>query len=195
MFNIEAGGMLPAETSKAFAAYNAYAELPPGERTLIGAYRRYSERPDAKSVPGQFAHWSKVHHWPARARQEDLEHARVLRERLLKRRRETLDALDNLARLILVKATQAFKALPPEKTPAYAASQMAKVAAEIGDAAWTGTAELNQTTAQETLPAEGYDVLDSLRADPGLAPLLVRLQGLGVDLEPEAEPDADDLAS
>ncbi|HZO29103.1 MAG TPA: hypothetical protein VFH48_24280 [Chloroflexota bacterium] len=54
--------------------------------------------------------------------------------------------------------------------------------------------DLDQTAAQETLPAEGYDVLDSLRANPDVAPLLVRLQELGVDLEPEAEPDGDELA-
>ena len=55
--------------------------------------------------------------------------------------------------------------------------------------------DLDQTTAQETLPAEGYDVLDSLRADPGLAPVLAHLQAMDVDLEPDADPDADELVS
>ena len=54
--------------------------------------------------------------------------------------------------------------------------------------------DLNQA-AVGTLPAEGYDVLDSFRADPALAPILAHLQDMGVNLEPEADPGADDLAS
>ena len=54
---------------------------------------------------------------------------------------------------------------------------------------------LNQTTAQETLPAEGYDVLDSLRANPAVAPILAHLQGLGIHLEPEADPDSEEMVS
>ena len=185
---------LPGESSKAHAAYCAYASVAPSERTLIGAFRRYSERPDAKSVLGQYFHWSRVHNWAARARAEDREHARIIRERLIQRRRETLNALDNLARLMLAKALQAFKATPPEKIPPYVTTQMARAVAELGDAAWNGATDLDQA-AVETLPAEGYDVLNSLRADPALAPVLAHLQAMGVDLEPDTEPGVDDLAS
>ena len=87
--------------------------------------------------------------------------------------------MDNLARLMLVKAIQAISALPKEQVPPYVAVQMGKVAAEISHASWTGATDLDQT-AQETMPAEGYDVLDSLRSDPGLAPLLARIQELGL---------------
>lgn len=97
-------------------------------------------------------------------------------------------------RLILVKSVRAFNEISADKVPPYVTRQMAKVAAEISDTSWNGAMELDQTATQETLPAEGYDVLDSLRGNPDVAPLLVRLQELGVDLEPEAEPDGDELA-
>jgi len=82
----------------------------------------------------------------------------------------------------------------PTASP-YVATQVAKVAAEISDSSWDGAMDLDQTATKKALPADGYDFLDSLRANPDVAPLLVRLQEMGVDLEPDAAPDADDLAN
>ena len=50
------------------------------------------------------------------------------------------------------------------------------MAAELEDSAWDRFQELNEQGA-EGLPPDGYDIMDSLRHNPDLAPLLVTLQG------------------
>jgi hypothetical protein len=66
---------------------------------------------------------------------------------------------------------------------ASAAVQMLKVAAELEDSAWEGALELEGLRdAGAADQGSSYDILDSLRADPPLAPLLVYLQDDGIGL-------------
>ena len=81
------------------------------------------------------------------------------------------------------------RGVPPERITPRAAVEMLRLAADLEDSAWTGSRELD-AVAVEGLEQSGLDVLDSLKHHRELAPLLVHLNGLGVDLE--AHDDTDD---
>lgn len=61
----------PDEGAKAFAAFTVYADLPADKRSLLEAARKYSNRPDIKSVPGRIAKWSTDFNWLERATLKD----------------------------------------------------------------------------------------------------------------------------
>ena len=57
----------PGETPEAYAAFRAYLELGPGNRSIAEAYRRLKGvGPDAKT-PGYFGRWSSQWNWRQRA--------------------------------------------------------------------------------------------------------------------------------
>ena len=55
----------PTESEQAHAARMAFCRLPPGQRSIAGAYRSVKGlTPDDKvKVPGHFSKWSKEHRW------------------------------------------------------------------------------------------------------------------------------------
>lgn len=64
---------LPKESAAAYAGFTAYADLPPGQRTITAAYRALKGKPDDESVkpPGYFGAWAKKYRWRQRAAARD----------------------------------------------------------------------------------------------------------------------------
>lgn len=173
---------LDTESSAAYEAFSAYLSLPRKDRSLLAAYRLQNGCAEARTVPGQWNAWSRAHRWVERARAWDTHKAKAEREARLETDLKNLDNLDKLATGMMGKAAAALQKMKAERVSPHAVAQMAKTASEIIHAARVARAEI-QETQTETLPTDGYDVLDSLRAHPDLAPVIVHLQGLGVDLE------------
>jgi hypothetical protein len=71
---------LDNESDRAHDAFKCYMLLPPAERTLINAWRKWSGNPDVKREPPYFAGWARDHAWSDRARAHD-HHLEVIRER------------------------------------------------------------------------------------------------------------------
>lgn|SRR5215210_1177851 len=70
---------LDNESDRAHAAFKCFMLLPPAERSVVKAWREWSENPDAKREPPYFAGWAKDFAWSDRARARD--HLEVIRER------------------------------------------------------------------------------------------------------------------
>ena len=51
---------LPNESAAAYAGFTAYADLPPGQRTITAAYRALKGKPEDADVkpPGYFGAWA-----------------------------------------------------------------------------------------------------------------------------------------
>ena len=64
---------LPNESAAAYAGFTAYADLPPGQRTITAAYRALKGKPDDESVkpPGYFGAWTSKYRWRERAAARD----------------------------------------------------------------------------------------------------------------------------
>lgn len=176
--------ILDAESAAAYEAFSAYLAMPRRERSLVAAYQRQTGVTEAQKASGQWFEWSRAHRWVERSRAWDAHQERSRREAHLEAQARALDDLEMSARALRAKAAQALKEIPVKKIGAYAIVQMFKVSGELDKMVREGRLDLSESQI-ETLPTDGYDVLDSLRANPGLAPLLVRIQGLGVDLEPD----------
>jgi hypothetical protein len=71
---------LDNESARAHQAFKIYMYLPPGERTLIAAWRRWGGNPESKREPPYFREWAAVHAWQERARAHD-HHLELIRER------------------------------------------------------------------------------------------------------------------
>ena len=70
---------LDRESGRAYQAFKVYAAVPPAERTVVGAWRLWSDNPDAKREPPFFLRWSHTYAWSERARAYD-HHIEVIRE-------------------------------------------------------------------------------------------------------------------
>jgi len=57
----------PDEEPHQYQAFEIYANLPPGERSLKQAYRLYIDNPDAAGPSDNFKGWAKRHNWKVRA--------------------------------------------------------------------------------------------------------------------------------
>ena len=169
----------PDESFQAFEAFVTYRDMPRAERSIRAVAQKLGKSATL------IAKWSSAHAWGQRCREYDRDQDRILRAKRLERSLANLEEIDTLGRALRLKAARALNAIPVEKIGAYAIVQMAKIGAELAVLARQEHAELAEQT-QDTLPTDGYDVLDSLRANPDVAPILIRLQESGVDLEPDA---------
>jgi len=84
----------PGESAKAFAAFECYRRLPPGERSLQRAWEDHSHRPgqmcerrgkEAGKPPGHWTGWMSRWHWTARALAWDEQLAGLARDQELDR--------------------------------------------------------------------------------------------------------------
>src|SRR5215217_9122797 len=71
---------LDSESGRAFEAFKVYMYLPPAERTIVGAWRLWSDNPDAGREPPFFHNWARNFAWRERAVAWD-HHIEVIRER------------------------------------------------------------------------------------------------------------------
>ena len=64
---------LPNESAQAYAGFTAYADLPPGQRTIAAAYRALKGMPEDADVkpPGYFGAWAKKYRWRQRSAARD----------------------------------------------------------------------------------------------------------------------------
>ena len=64
---------LPNESAAAYAGFTAYADLPPGQRTITAAYRALKGKPEDADVkpPGYFGAWAKKYRWRQRSAARD----------------------------------------------------------------------------------------------------------------------------
>jgi hypothetical protein len=68
------------ESSRAYEAFKVFMYLPPAERTIVGAWRLWSDNPDAGREPPFFQNWARNSAWIERSRAHD-HHIEVIRER------------------------------------------------------------------------------------------------------------------
>ncbi len=62
---------LENEPRRAFEAFQTYLSLPRGSRTVVEAYRRHVDNPQATKVSDTWARWSRDFAWPLRAEAHD----------------------------------------------------------------------------------------------------------------------------
>jgi len=70
---------LDNESGRAYETFKVYMYLPPAERSVVGAWRLWSDNPDAKRKPPFFLRWSHDFAWSERAWAHD-RHVEVNRE-------------------------------------------------------------------------------------------------------------------
>jgi hypothetical protein len=70
---------LDNETPRAFEAFKIFKYLPPAERTIVAAWRLWSDNPAAGRESPFFLRWSHDYAWSERARAHD-HHLEVIRE-------------------------------------------------------------------------------------------------------------------
>src|SRR5215207_8426266 len=71
---------LENEPDRAYRAFESFLSLPSGERTLLGAYRRYVGNPDAAKPSDTWSGWSSAFAWRERAAAYDDHLASLRRE-------------------------------------------------------------------------------------------------------------------
>jgi hypothetical protein len=71
---------LTNESGRAYEAFKVYMHLPPAERTVTAAWRRWTENPEAVRPSPFFEGWAREHAWPERARTHD-HHLELIRRR------------------------------------------------------------------------------------------------------------------
>jgi len=71
---------LQNEPKRAFHAFQTFLRLPSGSRTVVEAYRRHVDNPQATRVSDTWTKWSKTFAWSPRAEAYD-HHLELIRER------------------------------------------------------------------------------------------------------------------
>jgi len=75
---------LTNESGRAYEAFKVYMYLPPAERTVTAAWRRWTENPEAARPSPFFEGWAREYAWPERARAHDA-HLDRIRERSIEK--------------------------------------------------------------------------------------------------------------
>src|SRR5829696_9903356 len=70
---------LDNESDRAYAAFRTFMLLPPAERSVVGAWREWTENPEAARPSPFFEGWARDYAWSDRARAHD-HHIEVIRE-------------------------------------------------------------------------------------------------------------------
>ena len=73
---------LANEPKRAFQAFQTFLRLPSGSRTVVEAYRRHVDNPQATRVSDTWAKWSRDFAWSPRAGAYD-HHLELIRERAM----------------------------------------------------------------------------------------------------------------
>jgi hypothetical protein len=73
---------LENEPKRAFHAFQTFLRLPSGSRTVVEAYRRHVDNPQATRVSDTWTKWSRDFAWSARAEAYD-HHLELIRERAM----------------------------------------------------------------------------------------------------------------
>jgi len=73
---------LENEPKRAFQAFQTFLRLPSGSRTVVEAYRRHVDNPQATRVSDTWTRWSKTFAWSPRAEAYEL-HLELIRERAM----------------------------------------------------------------------------------------------------------------
>ena len=68
------------ESGRAYEAFKVFMYLPPAERTVMAAWREWTENPEAARPSPFFEGWARVYAWSDRARAHD-HHIELIRER------------------------------------------------------------------------------------------------------------------
>jgi len=71
---------LDNESDRAYAAFRTFMLLPPAERSAVGAWREWTENPEAARPSPFFEGWAREYAWSDRARAHD-HHIELIRER------------------------------------------------------------------------------------------------------------------
>ena len=71
---------LDNESDRAYAAFRTFMLLPPAERSVVGAWREWTENPEAARPSPFFEGWAREYAWSDRARAHD-HHIELIRER------------------------------------------------------------------------------------------------------------------
>jgi hypothetical protein len=71
---------LSNESGRAYEAFKVYMYLPPAQRTVTAAWRRWTENPEAVRPSPFFEEWAREYAWPERARTHD-HHLELIRRR------------------------------------------------------------------------------------------------------------------
>jgi hypothetical protein len=71
---------LSNESGRAYEAFKVYMYMSPAERSVVGAWREWTENPEAARPSLFFEEWARDYAWPERARAHDY-HLELIRER------------------------------------------------------------------------------------------------------------------
>ena len=71
---------LEHESPRAYEAFRCYLALPPGQRTMVAAYRDYVGNSEASKVSDTWRVWCADHAWSERARAYDAHMERIRRQ-------------------------------------------------------------------------------------------------------------------
>ncbi|MDP8923250.1 MAG: hypothetical protein M3O34_10305 [Chloroflexota bacterium] len=174
----------PDESAEAFAAFCAYRDLPPAERSVTNAWRRYRGGETA-GRNGQWERYAARFDWSRRAAAWDDERDRTSRTAELDAIR---DMRERHAKAAMFLQGKGLKVLSGAKyiSPRTALDMVTKGM----EAERLARGEPEDVPAADEVDA----LLDAVARDPQLAPLLVHLQGLGIDLEGDGSDDGEDAA-
>ena len=137
---------LPNESSQAYAGFMAYADLPPGQRTITAAYRSLKGTPDDVSVkpPGYFGTWASKYRWRQRAAAREQIFNRLAVVAPVQKERQAADkrTVETANRLhdIIERELEALESMKDRKwkfggDPVDKSARLANLAAALKDAA------------------------------------------------------------
>ncbi len=106
------------EGLKAYAAFLAYRNLTPVERSVVRAYRQHTGRAGAETAPGLWNGWSVRHQWVFRADQWDAHLQGLVDEQIRKMAREGAEQDTAIVRGLLAVTGAAVRILQAQFRPA-----------------------------------------------------------------------------
>jgi hypothetical protein len=167
------------ETVKAYAAFTAFAELPPKERSIAAAYRAQSGRGSGASAPGYWRDWARLNEWEERAAARDRHLAREALEALTEERRTFARAVTTASRLALAKTMERLNGLDPADLTVSEATRLMEVADRLYRMAFAELVALQRADDEADDPLEqlrGQLVERAAAGDLKAAEVLVRLE-------------------
>jgi hypothetical protein len=75
---------LTIETARAYEAFKVFMFISPAERSLVGAWREWTDNPEAKRPSPFFEEWAREYAWSERARAHDAHIERIRRRAMEK---------------------------------------------------------------------------------------------------------------
>jgi len=139
----------PDETVKSYAAFLAYADLPPKGRSVAAAYRAANGRESDAEAPGYWRDWAQKNDWEGRAAARDRHVAAEALDALVDERKTLARQTVSIARLAQAKAVEGLQGADSSKMSAGESVRVLEVAHKLLREIWPELVEATAVAAED----------------------------------------------